>query len=53
MIILFAFLAGMSFVIALAACLAAHRERERAKAAETALTVTLAGVADHRDGGPR
>lgn len=46
MIVLFSFLSGISFVIACAACLAAHREQERAQSAERALHANLTEQCD-------
>lgn len=41
MIILATFLAGMSFVIAVAACVSAQQERERAQSCERALNAAM------------
>lgn len=41
MIVLAAFLAGMAFIIAVAACVAAHRERTRAQSCERALSKSM------------
>lgn len=38
---IFAFLAGMSFMIAVAACIAARQERERAQSCERALNEAM------------
>lgn len=46
MIVLCAFLAGMAFLIAVAACLAVQREQERAQGCERALHAAMAEQAE-------